>query len=248
LNWYPDLPTSTLALLLVVALVAAMSRGFSGFGAALIFVPLASTLVGPKFAAPILVIIDGVFASFLIPFAWKLGDRREVSVMFLGTLIGLPLGTIVLTHYSPITLRWLIAGMAAAMLALLVSGVRYRGKPHFAATIAVGSIAGLFSGIAQIGGPPVVSYWMGVDTAQATLRANIILYFAASTLLSVITYMWGGLMSFDILKLSLFAGPAYGIGTFVGSKLYKFASPRVFRTTSLVLIAFAVLASLPIYH
>lgn len=247
LNFFPDINSFTLALLMLIALAAGLSRGFSGFGAALIFVPLASALVGPKLAAPTLVIIDGIFASYLIPAAWKLGDRRDVSLMFMGALVGVPLGTVVLTHYSPLTLRWLIAGMAAAMLVLLASGWRYRGKPHVLATVAVGSISGLFSGIAQIGGPPVVSYWMGTDTAHAKLRANIILYFAASSILSVTTYVWGGLMSIEILKFSLFAGPAYGIGTFTGSKLFGFASPAVFRISSLGLIAFAVLASLPIF-
>ncbi len=248
MNLFPDIPSSTLALLMLVALVAGLSRGFSGFGAALIFVPLASALVGPKLAAPILVIIDGVFASYLIPPAFKLGDRRDVSLMFIGALVGVPLGTIVLTHYSPITLRWLIAGMAVAMLVLLASGWRYRGKPHALATVGVGSISGLFSGIAQIGGPPVVSYWMGTDTAHAKLRANIILYFAASSVLSVMTYVWGGLMSLEILKFSVFAGPAYGVGTYIGSKLFGFASPAVFRMSSLILIAFAVLVSLPIFR
>lgn len=247
LSLLPDIPSATLTLLMLVSLVAGLSRGFSGFGAALIFVPLASAFVGPKLAAPILVIIDGVFASHLIPSAWKLGDRRDVSLMFMGALVGVPLGTLVLTHYQPLTLRWLIAVMAAVMLVLLASGWRYRGKPHALATVAVGSISGLFSGIAQIGGPPVVSYWMGTDTAHAKLRANIILYFAASSILSVITYLWGGLMSIEILKFSLFAGPAYGLGTFIGSKLFGFASPAVFRMNSLGLIAFAVLASLPIF-
>ena len=247
MSLFPDINSSTFALLILVALVAGMSRGFSGFGAALIFVPLASALVGPKLAAPILTIIDGVFASYLIPSALKLGDRRDVSLMFLGALVGVPLGTLVLTHYSPITLRWLISGMATAMLVLLTSGWRYRGKPHALATVAVGSISGLFSGIAQIGGPPVVSYWMGMDTAHAKLRANIILYFAASTVLSVITYVGGGLMSIEIMKFSVFAGPAYGLGTFIGSKLFGLASPAAFRMSSLLLIAFAVLASLPLF-
>jgi uncharacterized protein len=232
---------------MLVALAAGMSRGFSGFGAALIFVPLASALIGPKLAAPILVLIDGVFASFMIPAALKLGDRRGVSLMFAGALVGVPLGTIVLTHYSPLTLRWLIAFMAAAMLLLLVSGWRYRGKPHALATVSVGAISGLFSGIAQIGGPPVVSYWLGTDTAHGKMRANIILYFAASTVLSVITYVWGGLMSIEVLKFSLISGPAYGLGTLVGTRIFGLASPAVFRNSSLVLIAFAVLVSLPIF-
>jgi uncharacterized membrane protein YfcA len=247
MSWLPDVDTLTLMLLMAAALVAGMARGFSGFGAALIFVPLAGALAGPKLAAPILVIIDGIFASYLIPSAWKLGDRRDIALMFSGALVGVPAGTAILTLFAPLTLRWLIAGMAAAMLLLLMSGWRYHGRPHALATISVGAISGLFSGIAQIGGPPVVSYWLGTDTAHAKLRANIILYFAASTVLSLIAYIWGGLMSLQILKFALFTGPTYGLGTLAGTRMFGLAGPAVFRASSLVLIAFAVLFSLPLF-
>ncbi len=247
MNLIPDISSSSLALLMLVALAAGLSRGFSGFGAALIFVPLASALLGPKLAVPLLVIIDGVFASFLIPQALKLADRRDVGLMFTGTILGLPLGTAVLSHYSPLTLRWMIVIMAAAMLLLLVSGWKYRGKPIAVATIVVGAISGLFSGIAQVGGPPVVCYWMGTDTSHAKLRANIILFFAASSALSVTTYLWGGLLGPAVLKLSLIAGPTYGLGILGGNKMFPLATPTFFHTSSLVLIAFAVVASLPVF-
>ena len=247
MSWLPDVDTLALVLLMLAALVAGMARGFSGFGAALIFVPLAGALAGPKLAAPILVIIDGLFASFLIPSAWKLGDRRDIALMFSGAVVGVPIGTAILTLFVPLTLRWLIAGMATAMLLLLLSGWRYRGRPHALVTVSVGAISGLFSGIAQIGGPPVVSYWLGTDTAHAKLRANIILYFAASTVLSLTTYLWGGLMSLQVLKLALFTGPAYGLGTLAGTRMFGLASPAIFRASSLVLIAFAVLVSLPLF-
>jgi len=243
----PGFAPITLAELTLVAFVAGMARGFSGFGAALIFVPLASALAGAKLAAPILLVIDGVFASYLIPSAWKLADRRDVGLMFVGAISGVPLGAFVLTQFAPLTLRWLIAGMAAAMLLLLLAGWRYRGRPHAAATVAVGAISGLFSGIAQIGGPPVMSYWLGTDTAPAKLRANIILYFAASTVLTLISYFWGGLLSAQILRIAVFAGPAYGLGTLLGSRMFGLASPRGFRNLSLGLIALAVALSLPVF-
>jgi uncharacterized protein len=247
MNQISDMPNFVLLCLCFAALAAGLSRGFSGFGAALIFVPLASALVGPKLAAAILVVIDPIFASFMIPAALKIAERKSVAFMFVGAMIGVPIGTAVLMHYPPLTLRWLIAIMATAMLALLVSGWRYRGKPHEMATIVVGAISGLFTGIAQIGGPAVVCYWMGTGADPAKLRANIILFFAASSVLTVISYFWGGIMGAEVVKLSLIAGPAYGFGILIGNKLFPLASPAFFRNSSLVLIACAVVTSLPVW-
>ena len=103
---FPDVGAATLLLLTLAAGVAGMARGFSGFGAALIFVPLAGALVGPKTAAPVLLIVDGIFASYLIPPAWKRGDRRDVSLMFIGAVAVVPLGALVLKAFAPLTLRW----------------------------------------------------------------------------------------------------------------------------------------------
>lgn len=167
--------------------------------------------------------------------------------MLMGALIGVPAGAAVLTRFAPISLRWLIAVSASAMLALLLSGWRYRSRPHATATVAVGMISGLFSGIAQIGGPPVMSYWLGADIAHAKVRANVILYFAASSVLTLISYLWGGLMSLQILKIALFTGPAYGIGSLGGSRMFGLASPAVFRNASLLLIGISVLLSLPLF-
>ncbi len=88
----PDLEPGTLAFLLASALLAGLARGFSGFGAALVFVPLASAAVGPRLAAPLLLVIDGVASLWLLPGAWRLADRREASTMALGAWVGAPRG------------------------------------------------------------------------------------------------------------------------------------------------------------
>ena len=82
-----------LAFLLATAFIAALARGFSGFGAALIFLPLAATVIDPKIASPLLLVTDAVLALGFIPNAWRNADRREVAVMGLGATIGIPLGT-----------------------------------------------------------------------------------------------------------------------------------------------------------
>jgi uncharacterized membrane protein YfcA len=242
-----DYSSLTLVLLAVAGLIAGMARGFSGFGAALIFVPLAGALAGPKLAGPILLIVDGILATSLIPGAWGLGNRREVLVMAAGALIGIPAGTMILQSFAPLTLRWLISGMAASMLALLLSGWRYRGEPHPLATAGTGLVSGLFSGIAQIGGPPVVSYWLGTGIEPSRLRANFILYFALSTIITLVSYLRAGLITHDVLALALVAGPTYGTGIFLGSRMFGLASIKVFRGASLVLIALAVVLSLPMW-
>lgn len=235
-----------LVALLLSAFVAGLARGFSGFGAALIFMPLASAVVGPRLAAPLLLVIDAVAASGMLPDAWRRSDRRGVGIMALGALAGVPLGTAVLVHVDPLAVRWLVVGVVAALLPLLASGWRYRGRPSTPLTVAVGAVSGLFSGAAQVGGPPVVAYWLGGSAPSASVRANVVLYFAISTVLSGASYLAGGLVTRAVLLLALATGPAYALGLWLGSRLFGRASEATFRHVCLGLIGAAVLLGLPV--
>lgn len=236
-----------LGLLLGVALVAGLARGFSGFGAALIFVPLASAIVGPRLAVPVLLVIDAVAAAGMIPNGWRLADRREVAIMSVGALAGVPLGTLALASMDAQTLRWAIILVVAALLALLMSGWRYHGRTSTPLTVAVGAIAGVFSGAAQTGGPPVVAYWLGGAAGRQKVRANIVLYFAVSTVFSIASYLWSGLIGTDVLWLSLLTGPAFGLGLYFGSRMFGLADEDVFRRICFALIAAAVVLGLPLW-
>ena len=240
--------THILPFLVLTAFAAGLSRGFSGFGAALIFVPVASRLVGPQLAAAILLITDAVMAAPMVFPAWQVMDRRAVGLMLIGGLVGIPLGTAALALGDPLTLRWIIVALAAVMLMLLLSGWRYRGTPHSNWTIGVGAVSGVFTGLAQIGGPPVVAYWLGGAAPAATARASIIVYFVASSVVGFVTYLVGGLLTAEVFSLSLLAGPAYGAGLWLGSRLFGNASDAQFRNASLVLIAIAVILGLPLWE
>lgn len=237
---------ATLAVLLAVTLAASLARGFSGFGAALIFIPLASALLGPRVAVPLLLVADGVMAAGMIPAAVRKADRSEVMTMAFGALLGIPTGTWLLTALDPLILRWGIVGLAALMLALLLSGWRYRGRPKPPLTVLVGLISGFFSGAAQVGGPPVVAYWLGGPTPAATVRANIVFYFALTTVIAGIGYVWGGLVTPHILLLALLIAPVYGLGTWAGSRMFGLASEQTFRRICLSMIALATVVSMPV--
>jgi uncharacterized protein len=237
---------AALVLLATSAFLAALARGFSGFGSALIFVPLASTAIGPQAAAPLLLIIDGVAAAGLIPNAWRHADRRDVGTMSIGGLAGVPIGAWVLIESDPLVIRWAIALFGALLLALLVSGWRYRDRPTAAITIGVGGVAGLLGGVAQVGGPPIVAYWLSRSLAAETVRANIVLYFAVMTVVSGIAYLAGGLLTASVFGLALITGPIYGLGLYIGSRIFGLASEITFRRICFALIAVAIMLSLPV--
>nr|WP_316652907.1 sulfite exporter TauE/SafE family protein [uncultured Gellertiella sp.] len=242
----PDTLTATsLAFLLAAALIGGMARGFSGFGGALIFMPLASVVIEPKLAAAVLLVADGFTALTLIPGALRTARSRDAFIMASGALIGVPLGTAILAHVAPVMLRWGISLTVGLLLALLASGWRYRGRASHPVTIFVGFLSGLFSGAAQLGGPPVVAYFLGRDMPGLMIRANIILYFAVSTMISAASYGLNGLLTLHALGLAVLVAPVFSLGLYGGSRLFGRASDQTFRRVCYSLIAGAALIGLP---
>jgi uncharacterized membrane protein YfcA len=229
-----------------IAFVAGTARGFSGFGAALIFMPLASSVAAPRLVAPLLLIIDFVAAAPLVPNAWRQADRKATAVMVLGALVGVPIGTWLLSRLDPVTTRWIISGFVIALLTLLLSGWRYHGKDHAAISVGIGTLSGFCSGLAQTGGPPIVGYWLGRPIDSKIARANIMLFFAASALFAAVSYTVGGLITSDAIHLALIVGPVYAAGVGLGAMLFGRASERLFRAICYALIALAVVFGLPL--
>jgi uncharacterized protein len=240
-----DVSVNAAIAICAIAFVSGTARGFSGFGSALIFMPLASSMAAPRLVAALLLIIDFVAAAPLIPNAWRKADRKATAIMVFGALIGVPIGTWCLSQFEPVTTRWIISAFVFALLLLLLSGWRYRGREHVAISVGIGGLAGFTSGLAQTGGPPIVGYWLGRPIASVIARANIVLFFAASDFFSLVSYAFAELITPDSIKFSLVVGPIYGIGVWFGASLFGKASETLFRSICYALIAAAVLIGLP---
>ena len=228
-----------------VAFVSGTARGFSGFGSALIFMPLASSIADPRLVAALLLIIDFIAAAPLLPGAWQKADREATSIMVFGALIGVPIGTYFLSRLEPVTTRWIISVFVFALLLLLLSGWRYRGKDHAAVSVGIGGLSGFCSGLAQTGGPPIVGYWLGRPLPSVIARANILLFFGASDFFSAVSYTTAGLITMNAILFAIVVGPVYGIGVWFGASLFGKASETVFRAICYALIAAAVIFGLP---
>src|SRR5258708_12341929 len=113
-----DISINAAIAICAIAFVSATARGFSGFGSALIFMPLASSMASPRLVAALLLIIDFVAAAPLIPNAWRHADRRATAVMVSGALIGVPIGPYFLTRLHPLPPPWTISAFSVPLLIL----------------------------------------------------------------------------------------------------------------------------------
>jgi len=230
-----------------ISAIAGAARGFTGFGSALIYVPLISAVYEPKLAAVSLLLIDSATG---VPYgvnAFRHCDWRDVGPIAAAALVMLPLGTFLLLAVDPIVMRWFIGAFVLCALPLLAGGWRYHGKPKLPISLAVGGIAGLTSGAVQISGPPVILYWLGGALKAATARANMFVFFAALDVAGLINYFVEGLFNPQSVALALLLAIPYTLLFLFGALFFHRTSEGIYRRIAYAMIALAGLVSLPIF-
>jgi len=230
-----------------IALVSGAARGFSGFGSAMIYIPLVAAVYEPRIAAATLVLIDLVCAFPLAVQAVAHCNWREVIPISIAAAMAVPIGTWVLLVADPVMLRWAIAGVVIVLLIILASGWRYHGRARLPATIGVGLLSGLGSGAVQIAGPPVILYWLGGAAQAAFVRANLMVYFTFIDVIGCGAYFHEGLFTREVAVLSMLLGVPFILAMVAGARWFGIASERSFRRVAYAIIAVSAVISLPIF-
>ena len=208
-----------------ISLVGGVVRGYSGFGGALIVVPLIAMVFGPIVAVPMFYLIDLGSAT---PYGYKVLPQckwTQILPMLAGHLAMLPIGAWMLSSLDSTALRWGMEGCVVAMLVLLMSGWRYTGRPNPGASVVVGASAGILGSAAGMAGPPIIAYWLGSATD--------------------ILFLYRGLFTWQVLLYALLVWPAYALGLWGGAKVFHRSSEAAFRISAYILIAISAVLSMP---
>jgi uncharacterized membrane protein YfcA len=244
----PDLSAfaSTSFLLIVApAFLAGLVRGFSGFGYALMFVPLAAMAMGPAAALALLWLVDAPFALALAAPGLKRTDWRAIAPLLATATLATPVGTALLVRLDPVAVRWFIGLAVLGGMALIVSGWRRRGAHGLALNLAVGAVSGVFRGLAGLGGLPIALFWLGGDTRHEAFRINSQSFLLVTTVVSGVVFWANGLFAAIEAGAVVATLAAYGLGVVAGGATFRVVDERGFRGIVFVLIALAAAVSLP---
>lgn len=228
---------STLLIALFGVFAASVLRGFTGFGFGLAAVPLLSLALPPAQVVPFVVVLQVLVGLGGIRPAWKLCDWRAMRGLVPGLLLGIPMGTLVLTAFAPNTVRLVIGAIIAASVLLLWRGAKLPPRPSMALTMGVGTLSGIISGLASMGGPPVVVYLLALGHGAAVVRATSIVYFMATGLTATVAMVPRGLIDLDVVLWSVAAIPVLLGGSALGTWGFHRAKPHHHRVTALVVLS-----------
>ena len=187
---------------------ATLVRSTLGFGEALLAVPLLAFVMPVKVAAPVAVLVSITVAAAVVAQDWRHVQLRSAAWLVLFTLLGIPLGLLLLRSVSePIVkgvLGVLVAGFAAAAL---------RSRGTYALTDdrlawVFGVSAGVLGGAYGMNGPPLAVYGALRRWSPEHFRATLQGYFLPASVVGMIGYWAAGLWTSTVSRYYLLSLPA----------------------------------------
>ena len=236
-------PSALLALALIV-LGAAFVRGLTGFGFAILAVPLMGLVIPPADAVLLAIVLQTLIGPFGVAKSIGHIDRPLVAKVAAFAMIGTPLGLLALAGTPGDVARLIIASIAVGCFGtFLVKRAPHPSKAlsHVAAT---GFAAGLLNGFAAMPGPPVILYFVRSGVSPITARGSMILVFFAAGIAGSTTAAARGLLSTHILVMSLVAFPLMLVGNQLGSRFFGMVEERVWRGLVVALLCVATIGAL----
>ena len=229
-----------LALACIFIFLAAIVRGFSGFGFSLLTITAMSLIYPPAQIIPSIFMLELAASINLLPSIWKDIHWKSLGPLTLGCLIATPIGVWALANIAPAPMQFAMSIFVLTATYLMWQGFALKSMPGSVASTLVGAASGLANGAFGIGGPPVVLFYFASPAGNAAGRASMIIFFLATDVIGLANQSVHGLITKETAIRAAIYLPALIAGVWVGARSFKGTDPAQFR--KYVLIILGVLA------
>jgi len=242
----PALAVPGLGWLAAVALLAGIVRGFSGFGTAMVYMPVAGQMLSPVAALVSLVIMDAIGPLAHVPRALRQVERGDLLRLCAGLAVALPAGLWVLTRLPAEAFRYGVSLISLLLLVLLVRGWRYHGRLTRGLVVGTGMLGGALGGATGLTGPPVIMLYMSASLPARVVRATLMLYLIAADALMVGVLGATGRLTPVALGVGVLMLVPYIAGNLLGGWLFRPEREALYRWVAYGIIAVSAIMGLPL--
>jgi uncharacterized membrane protein YfcA len=216
--------------------MASADRGAFGFADALVGKPLMTLLLGPRAAAPVMVVM-GLVLSLVVGLAGRNDiDWPAVQRLLVGAIPGIGFGVWFLARVPE---AWVIG--AVSLLLITFSMLSLTGRLRGALSTdrwapLFGVVSGAIGGATTMGGPPIVIYGTLRRWEPGRFRATMQAVFLITSLVMVTAQGAAGLWTRTVITVLVAGLPAILLGVWAGGIANRRFSAQRFRTAVFVLL------------
>ena len=220
-------------------LLASFTQGITGFGFALIAVPLLSLFIPEiRNITPIIVIYSFLTNIIIVYKSRHYIDLKKIIPLIIFGIIATPIGTCILLYVKVNTLKIIIGLIITITAFAMFKNFKIKIKNESLSYGIVGLLSGLLNGSTGLSGPPIVLFLTNQNTDKDAFRANLAFYGIATNTFAIILFIVEGIVNTSVISFTILYLPALIIGVFAGIKTSTKINEIVFRNITIGLISF----------
>ena len=228
--------TASLLVALLTALLAGAVSGLTGFGLALIGVPLFLLVYDPTTVVVIGAVLSVAINLAVVWDSWRAAEGRLVLALLPPAFLGLLVGVEVLATVDPRYIRLAVGVVVVFSALLLVREIRLPKADTRLGAVVAGAMSGALSTSTGLAGPPVVLLFASRGLRKHAFRSTSALYFLVLSLAGLAALLYRGLMTGEHVPLALALVPAAFVGKLLGTALLTRFSEKAFRAVTLGIV------------
>jgi uncharacterized protein len=224
------------SLYFLIILTASILQTSTGFGFSILATPFLLLIFEPMEAVQINLILSLFISLALITKIKKDIDFAILKRLIAGSLFGLPIGIYIFLLADITRLKIGISMIILALTLLLMLNLRV--KQNNKNDLAAGVFSGSLTTSIGMPGPPLLLYFSGTDTQKEKLRGTTLAFYLFIYSISIVTQTIFAGTNRTVWISSLYALPLVLIGLYVGQRLFKRVSQRIFRIFTYIILLF----------
>lgn len=228
------------------ALIAGTVYGFAGFGAALLFMPVASAFVPLPVAIGALSISALSSLVTVLPRALGQVERNGLLAMLVAGAIGSWIGLYLLEALDLTILRWAVVSTAAITLSALVFGLRLSIPTTIRNRALTGVASGFVGGATGLTGPVLVLVQLASGAKAKQARATTVVFLTALSTMVLPMMAWKGLLNHEAIILGVAMFLPYGLGARLGQAMFRPERESLYKKVAYSVIFVAIVLGLPV--
>jgi uncharacterized membrane protein YfcA len=213
---------------LVVLFIATLIRSAFGFGEALVAVPLLALVMPVEVATPLAVLVSVTVAGVIVAQDWHHVQVRSAGKLVVFTLLGIPLGLVLLTTVAEHVVKAILGVVIIAFSSYCLAGPRHAALEDDRLAWIFGFGAGVLGGAYGMNGPPLVVFGALRRWPPERFRATLQGYFLPASLVGMVGYWLAGLWVRSVTRYYLISLPVVLVATLLGRVVNRRMNGRPF--------------------
>lgn len=205
-----------LYLIILIVMAAGFIQGLSGFGSAIIAIPLLSFFLDIKTAVPLVIMLGIIIGLINTRELIHHNQYNRLAPLIIGALCGIPVGVVFISSMQENIVLFVLSILLITYSLYTMLGLKVRIFRQRLFAYIAGFFSGWLGATLSISGPPIILYTTAQNWSAKEKKSILATYFLLVSILTAIGFYVSGMLNDRVMILFGYSVIPLIVGTYLG--------------------------------